>query len=121
MLQGIHQRAPRARLLLIGYPDILPASASGCAPGVNDPLAAGDIPWLNGEEKGLNRLLARQAAASGAAYVDTYRSSIGQDACQVPGTRWIEGAVDVQNAFTIHPNALGMLGVSRQILAVLKG
>jgi len=121
VLQGIHQRAPRARVLLIGYPDILPASASGCAPGVNDPLAAGDIPWLNGEEKALNRMLARQAAANGATYVDTYRSSIGHDACQVPGTRWIEGIVDVQNAFTIHPNALGMLGDARQILAVLKG
>lgn len=121
VLQGIHQRAPRARVLLIGYPDILPASASDCAPGVNDPLAAGDIPWLNGEEKALNRMLARQAAANDATYVDTYRSSIGHDACQVPGTRWIEGVVDVQNAFTIHPNALGMLSDARQILAVLKG
>jgi lysophospholipase L1-like esterase len=121
VLQGIHQRAPRARVLLIGYPDILPASASDCAPGVNDPLAAGDIPWINGEEKALNRMLARQAAANGAMYVDTYRSSIGHDACQVPGTRWIEGIVDVQNAFTIHPNALGMRNDARQILAVLKG
>lgn len=121
VLQGIHQRAPEARVLLIGYPDILPASASDCAPGVNDPLAAGDIPWLNGEEKAMNRMLARQAAANGATYVDTYRSSIGHDACQVPGTRWIEGIVDVQNAFTIHPNALGMRNDARQISAVLKG
>lgn len=121
VLQGIHQRAPRARVLLIGYPDILPASSSDCAPGVNDPLAAGDIPWLNGEEKALNRMLARQAAANNATYADTYRSSIGHDACQVPGTRWIEGVVDVQNAFTIHPNALGMRNDARQILAVLKG
>ena len=121
VLRGIHQRAPRARVLLIGYPDILPASASDCAPGVNDPLAAGDIPRINGEEKALNRMLARQAAANGATYVDTYRSSIGHDACQVPGTRWIEGIVDVQNAFTIHPNALGMRNDARQILAVLKG
>ena len=121
VLQGIHQRAPRARVLLIGYPDILPASASDCAPGVNDPLAAGDIPWLNGEGKALNRMLARQAAANDATYVDTYRSSIGHDACQVPGTRWVEGVVDVQNAFTIHPNALGMRNDARQILAVLKG
>lgn len=121
VLQGIHQRAPRARVLLIGYPDILPGSASDCAPGVNDPLAAGDIPWLNGEGKALNRMLARQAAANDATYVDTYRSSIGHDACQVPGTRWVEGVVDVQNAFTIHPNALGMRNDARQILAVLKG
>lgn len=121
VLQGVHQRAPRARVLLIGYPDILPAAASDCAPGVNDPLAAGDIPWINGEEKALNRMLARQAAANRASYVDTYSSSIGHDACQAPGTRWIEGVVDVQNAFTVHPNALGMRNDARQILAVLKG
>jgi lysophospholipase L1-like esterase len=121
VLQGIHQRAPGARVLLVGYPDILPASASDCAPGVNDPLAAGDIPWINGEEKALNRMLAKQAGANGATYVDTYRSSIGHDACQVPGTRWVEGVVDVQNAFTIHPNALGMRNDARRILALLKG
>jgi hypothetical protein len=108
-------------VLLIGYPDIPPASASDCAPGVNDRLAAGDIPWINGEEKALNRMLARQAAANGATCVNTYRSSIGHDACQVPGTRWIEGVVNVQNAFTVHPNALGRRNDERQILAVLKG
>ena len=45
----------------------------------------------------------------------------GRGACQVPGTRRIEGVVDVQNAFTIHPSALGMRNDARQILAVLKG
>ncbi len=119
VLRGIHQRAPHARVLLVGYPDIVPASASDCAPGVNDPLAAGDIPWVNGEEKALNRMLAAQAAANGATYVNTYRSSIGHDACQAPGTRWIEGIVNVQNAFPIHPNALGMR--NDQILAALNG
>jgi len=121
VLRGIHQRAPHARVLLIGYPDIVPDSASDCAPGVNDPLAAGDIPWVNGEEKALNRMLAAQAAANGATYVNTYRSSIGHDACQAPGTRWIEGVVNVQNAFPIHPNALGMRNDTRQILAALNG
>jgi lysophospholipase L1-like esterase len=119
VLRGIHQRAPRARVLLIGYPDIVPDSASDCAPGVNDPLAVGDIPWINGEENALNRMLATQAAANGATYVNTYRSSIGHDACQAPGTRWIEGIVNVQNAFPIHPNALGMRNAARQILVAL--
>jgi lysophospholipase L1-like esterase len=119
VLRGIHQRAPRARVLLIGYPDIVPDSASDCAPGVNDPLAVGDIPWINGEENALNRMLATQAAANGATYVNTYRSSIRHDACQAPGTRWIEGIVNVQNAFPIHPNALGMRNDARQILVAL--
>jgi lysophospholipase L1-like esterase len=119
VLQGIHQRAPYARVLLIGYPDILPASVSLCAPGVNDPLAPGDVPWLNSEEQRMNQMLASQAAAGGATYVDTYTSSVGHDACQLPGTRYIEGIVDVQNAIPIHPNALGMQNDARQILAAL--
>jgi lysophospholipase L1-like esterase len=119
VLQGIHQRAPYARVLLIGYPDILPASASLCAPGVNDPLAPGDVPWLNSEEQRMNQMLASQAAAGGATFVDTYTSSVGHDACQLPGTRYIEGIVDVQNAIPIHPNALGMQNDAQQILAAL--
>jgi len=119
VLRGIHQRARHARVVLVGYPDIVPDSASDCAPGVNDPLASGDIPWIDGEEQALNRMLATQAAANGATYVDTYHSSIGHDACQAPGARWIEGIVNVQNAFPIHPNALGMR--NGQILAALNG
>jgi hypothetical protein len=80
VLAGIHRRAPHARVLLVGYPDILPASGTGCFPDV--PLAHGDVPYLRATEVALNRTLARAAAASHSTFVDTYRATIGHDVCQ---------------------------------------
>ena len=39
VLTAIRQRAPHARVLLVGYPDILPASGNGCWPEVPSPAA----------------------------------------------------------------------------------
>jgi len=116
-LRGIHHRAPRARVLLVGYPDILPATGTGCWPAV--PLAHGDVPYLRATEEALNRVLAREAAANGATFVDTYRATIGHDVCQRPGVRWVEGLVPVSPAFPFHPNRRGQQAMARQVLAAL--
>jgi len=117
VLAGIHRRAPHARVLLVGYPDILPASGTGCFPDV--PLAHGDVPYLRATEVALNRTLARAAAASHATFVDTYRATIGHDVCQRPGTRWIEGLIPESPAFPFHPNGRGQQAMARQVLAAL--
>jgi lysophospholipase L1-like esterase len=117
VLRGIHHRAPRARVLLVGYPDILPDTGTGCFPDV--PLARGDVPYLRAMEVALNRTLARAAAASGATFVDTYRATIGHDVCQRPGVRWIEGLIPASPAFPFHPNRLGQQAMARQVLTAL--
>ena len=117
VLRGIHRRAPRARILLVGYPDILPNTGTGCFPDV--PLAHGDVPYLRATEAALNRTLARAAAASHATFVDTYRATIGHDVCQPPGTRWVEGLIPDSPAFPFHPNGRGQQAMARQVLAAL--
>jgi lysophospholipase L1-like esterase len=117
VIQGIHQRSPQARVLLVGYPDLLPDSKSKCA--VDVPVAAGDVPYLDGIEQRLNQLLSAQADANGAEFVDTYSSSVGHDLCQASGTRWVEGIQDLQGAAPIHPNALGMANSAQQVLSRL--
>jgi lysophospholipase L1-like esterase len=117
VLRGIHRRAPRARILLVGYPDILPSTGTGCFPDV--PLAHGDVPYLRATEVALNRTLARAAGANGATFVDTYRATIGHDVCQRPGVRWVEGLVPTSPAYPFHPNRLGQLAMARQLLAAL--
>jgi lysophospholipase L1-like esterase len=117
VLRGIHRLAPRARVLLVGYPDILPNSGTGCFPDV--PLAHGDVPYLRATEVALNRTLARAAAASGATFVDTYQATIGHDVCQRPGVRWVEGLIPDSPAFPFHPNRLGQQAMARQVLAAL--
>ncbi|HKT01360.1 MAG TPA: SGNH/GDSL hydrolase family protein [Rugosimonospora sp.] len=119
VVQGVHQRAPQAKVLLIGYPDLLPNDKAKCDPNVQVPIATGDFPYLESKIREFNTLLQTVAAQGNATYVDTFTTSVGHDLCQAPGIRWIEGIVNVQNAVPVHPNALGMQNDARQILAAL--
>jgi len=105
VLQQIHALAPNARVLVVGYPDLLPTSGVGCWPTV--PISWGDVPYLRSVEVNLNSMLASTAAANGATYVDTYTPTIGHDFCQSKSNRWIEGLVPGTSAAPFHPNAAG--------------
>jgi lysophospholipase L1-like esterase len=117
VLQGIRNRARQARILLVGYPDILPDTGTGCWPAV--PLAHGDVPYLRATEVALNRTLAQEAAANGATFVDTYTATIGHDVCQRPGVKWVEGLVPTSLAYPFHPNQPGQQAMATQVLAAL--
>jgi lysophospholipase L1-like esterase len=116
-LQGIHADAPNAKVLLVGYPVILPNSGNGCWPLV--PIAYGDVPYLRNVEQALNSMLATEAAANNATFVDTYTASIGHDVCRAPGTRWVEGLIPTSPAAPFHPNRLGEQEMAQQVLAAL--
>jgi lysophospholipase L1-like esterase len=118
VLRAIARRAPEARILLVGYPDILPVSGHGCWPKM--PIARGDMPYLRGVETRLNAMLATEAAGHGATFVNTYTGSIGHDACQRRGVKWVEGLIPTSLAVPFHPNALGEQAMARQVLAVLR-
>ncbi|NUU20426.1 MAG: SGNH/GDSL hydrolase family protein [Streptomycetaceae bacterium] len=100
-VQAIRERSPQAEVLLLGYPAILPDTGYGCWPKV--PIAYNDVPYLRSTQKALNSMIARQAGANGAAYVDVYKPSIGHDACQSSSKRWVEGL----STPMFHPNAAG--------------
>jgi lysophospholipase L1-like esterase len=118
VLQAIHQRAPQARVLVIPYIAILPeGSPLLCWPQL--PIAYEDVPYLAAKQRELNAMLAGSAGRNGAEYVDAYAPSIGHDACQLPGLRWVEPVIPANLAAPIHPNVLGMLGVSDAIVHAL--
>lgn len=117
LLQQIHQLAPNAKILLVGYPVILPNSGDGCWPVV--PIAYGDVPYLRGVEQELNQMLSSEAAANGVTYVNTYTDSIGHDACQSASNQWVEGLVPQTSAAPFHPNETGELHMADQVLAAL--
>ena len=117
LLRQIHALAPGARVFVVGYPVILPDTGSGCWPLV--PIAYGDVPYLRGVEYKLNAMLASQAAANGATFVDTYTDSIGHDACRPPGTRWVEGLIPTSPAAPFHPNQLGEQHMAAQVIAAI--
>ncbi len=116
-LQAIHQRAPQAKVVVVGYPDILPEYNNGCWP--LEPIAYGDVSYLRSTEKRLNSMLAEVAAANNAQYVDTYTPTIGHDVCQLPGTKWIEGLIPTSPAAPFHPNEQGEAAMARAVEAAL--
>jgi lysophospholipase L1-like esterase len=118
VLQGIHSAAPSAKAWVVNYPAILPDSGPGCYPQI--PVADGDVAWLRDKEKELNQMLADQAAANGAKLVDWYTPSIGHDACQPPGIKWVEGPAPMNAAAPVHPNLLGMMAASDLVVAAVR-
>ncbi|MER6954253.1 SGNH/GDSL hydrolase family protein [Streptomyces sp. NPDC000618] len=114
VLEAVHDRAPHARVLLVGYPDLLPDDGSGCAPSV--PFATQDFPYLRDTEKRLNLMLRLVARWNHAEYVDTYGPTIGHDMCKSPAVRWIEPLQPASPAAPAHPNAKGEEAMAGAVL-----
>ncbi len=117
-LRTIQSRAPRARVLIVGYPAVAPRDGRGCYPLV--PLSDDDISYLDEMLRRTNVMIAEQAAANDVEYVDTYDDSVGHDVCTLPGQRWFEGVVPTAPAYPVHPNALGEASMARSVLRVLR-
>jgi lysophospholipase L1-like esterase len=114
-LADIRRRAPHARVYVVGYPDLMPASG-GAACARSFGLTSGDMAFLGTEEQRLNAMLRQQAAAAGAAYVDTYSPSAARNACAAPDERWTEPLLPASPAAPLHPNALGEQGMASAVL-----
>jgi lysophospholipase L1-like esterase len=111
-IQGIHARAPQAKVLVVGYPDGLPQNGSTCYPIV--PFSSGDVVYVNSLELQLNAVIQQAAQANGATYVDTFTSSIGHDACRGSGA-WVNGIIPTSAAFPLHPNQAGEANMAKQV------
>ena len=116
-LTAIRARAPRARIVLVGYPDLFPQSG-GCWPGV--PITSGDIGYLRGIELAANAMLAADATEAGATFVNTYGPTVGHDFCQDESVRDVEGLLPGSAALPFHPNARGQAAIAAAVLETLR-
>ena len=116
-LKAVRAKAPHAKVAILSYPWIVPASG-GCFPQM--PVATGDVPYLRNEQAVLNDAVQRAANATGAIYVDLNGVSNGHDACKASGVRWIEPVIGGTNPVIVHPNKLGEAKMAAQALKVLK-
>ena len=116
-LSAVRAAAPSARVAILGYPWVMPATG-GCFPIM--PVATGDVPYVRGIQATLNDAVRRAAAATGVSYIDFSTVSEGHDACQPIGIRWIEPALLGTNPVIVHPNALGESQMAAQTMAVLQ-
>jgi hypothetical protein len=115
-LAAVRAKAPDARVAILGYPWITPASG-GCFTKL--PIAVGDVPYVRGIQATLNDAVRRAAAATGSTYVDLSAVSNGHDACQPIGVRWVEPVLQGTNPVIVHPNALGESQMAAQTMTVL--
>jgi hypothetical protein len=115
-LRAVRAKAPKAKVAILGYPWILPATR-GCFPTM--PVASGDVPYLRDIQAPLNNAIQRAAAATGMTYVNFTTVSNGHDACQPIGVRWIEPVLTGTNPVIVHPNALGESQMAAQTIKVL--
>jgi lysophospholipase L1-like esterase len=116
-VRAVRKAAPKARIAILGYPWIVPASG-GCFDRM--PIAEGDIPYLRSLQATLNDSVRRAAGKAGVTFVDLSTVSNGHDACQPLGVRWIEPVLQGTNAVIVHPNALGEAEMAARTIAVLR-
>lgn len=112
VVEVIKIRAPKAKVVLVSYPTVLPASGTCDTLGITDEMA-------NTTRQVAGKLEAATLAAaeqSGATYVDMAAISIGHDACSA--TPWVNGA-GRGGGTPFHPNAAGAKATAQAIFAAV--
>ncbi|WP_028637990.1 SGNH/GDSL hydrolase family protein [Nocardioides sp. URHA0032] len=111
VVRGVRERSPHARILVVGYPQIIPET------GTCDllPLADGDYPFARSINEGLDRAVRRGAVQGDAEYVDLWHLTAGHDICA--DDPWINGRVtSAETALAYHPLAVEQEQVAQAIL-----
>jgi lysophospholipase L1-like esterase len=109
-LDQIKQKSAQAKVFVVGY--LTYWQAGGCPS--TDIYTSVDADYLQAKFDELHRMLATQAKAHGATYVDIRTPSTTHGVCAFSADRWLEGAAPV-DALAYHPNATGMENAARII------
>lgn len=118
LLGAVRARAPKARVVVVGYPGIVPDTGAGCWPVL--PFTAQDVPYVRATIETLNRALRTVAESAGTTFVDVDGPSTGHDACSAPALRWVEPVAPSSQAAPLHPNATGMTAVASIVTLAVK-
>jgi hypothetical protein len=103
-LAQIRALSPKAKVFVVGYPEITPLN--GFCPAAI-PWTTGDLKWFRAVEQQGNALKKAGAIANHDTFVDTFTPSIGHNACEPVGKRWIEPLIGSLTGVAVHPNATG--------------
>lgn len=105
MYATIHHYAPNARIVVVGYPNLLPAVPIVDCP--QDRLSKDEIVWLNGVEAYLNQTIAFEAARNGAEFVQGSTTAFtGHELCTFQS--YVNGLEQqALGKAPFHPNELG--------------
>jgi hypothetical protein len=113
-LREVHTKAPQAKVLVVGYPEIV-AAGKVCD---QLPLADGDYAYAAKINKALTDMVRGAALASGSTYVDIFAASKGHDVCSKEP--WVNGPVnDQKRAAAYHPFAVEQKAVAGLVVSAL--
>ncbi|MCB1028884.1 MAG: SGNH/GDSL hydrolase family protein [Microthrixaceae bacterium] len=112
VLGAVKSRAPQARVVLYGYPTLLPMSGTSTCLGMT--FAGSDVPYLRSKQAELNNMLKASAQANGVTYVDVYGPSAGHDPCS--STPWVNKVIDLP---PLHPTNRGQTATGNLIADAL--
>ena len=115
-LAAVKRKAPRARILLVGYPRLMPATGTCDAA----PYAAGDVAWIASMESDLAAAMAAAARAQGVAFVPMHGRSKGHDLCAGKDA-WVNGLDPPGgDGLVLHPNAAGEKAIADAVVRALR-
>jgi hypothetical protein len=114
---AIAAAAPNAKIFVVGYPSLFPATipAAGCFTSPTNtpnafPFTTVDTAYLRSVEVKLDAAIQSAAQTAGFTYVPSFASSVGHDACVTDGSAYVNGVLLGDGGLqpgTLHPNALG--------------
>lgn len=113
--RAIRARAPHARILVVGYPNLLPAFAPVGCPLVH--LLPDEVLWLNSVEQQLNGIIELEAVRSGAEFVEGSTSVFtNHELCTID--TYVNGLEQkALNQQPLHPNSEGQAAMATAIRA----
>jgi len=115
VIEEIQRRSPDARVLLVGYPQLLPDTGT-CR--YRMPLADEDYDYARQINQRLAEGIRDAGVRAGAEYVDLYTASKGHDICS--DEPWIAGIHGAQRAMGLHPYPEEQQAVADLILELLE-
>ncbi|MGK8465633.1 SGNH/GDSL hydrolase family protein [Nocardia cyriacigeorgica] len=114
-LDEISRRAPQATIFVDGWPTYLGESSCAAMLGLRD----ADARYIQSKFARLNTVVAREAAAHGAIYLDTIAASPPAGMCADPAVRWFDPILADQTLLPYHPTPEGHRGVADLIAAAI--
>lgn len=116
-LESIKERAPQAKVILVGYPHMLPERGSCPDRLPLDGKSATRLRWVLEE---VNADYRKVAADLGVTYLDMYTASTGHDVCSA--SPWVNGVRDAgTKGAPLHPTPAFERAVADRIVAVARG
>lgn len=116
LVHTVQRRAPNARVLIVGYPQ-LASSTPLAQPCSRLPLARGDYAYAAHVNQELNASLRSAARRTGTDYIDVARASRGHDICS--DDPWVRGRTLLGPATFFHPFRAEQNAVATLIVAQL--